>query len=404
MGRKAWIVIIGAALVLAISLGVRHGFGLFQEDLVIDRAFSITAFSLAIALQNLVWGLSQPFVGMLADRYGAVRTVVGGAILYVIGLVIMSQSGDPVIFTFGTGILIGVGLAGTSFAVVFGAITKVVAPDKRSSVLGLASAAGSFGQFAMLPVSGTLLAGMGWWMTLLVLAGLAATMVPLALALSTGNDRVGTSAAEPDLTIRQALGEALEHRGFWMLSMGYFVCGFQVVFIGIHLPNYLSDEGLPSHVAVTTLALVGLFNIFGTYYAGRLGQFLRKPAVLSGIYLARAIVIILFLLLPHHPMFVYAFGALMGLLWLSTVPLTTGTVAIMFGVRNLSMLGGIVFAWHQVGSFAGVYLGGLLYDVTGNYDVVWMLAIALGFFAAIINWPIKEQPVPRLAEAGIKAA
>jgi len=313
----------------------------------------------------------------------------------------MATAETAVGFTFGAGVLIGIGLSGTSFAVVFGAIGRAVAPEKRSMALGLASAAGSFGQFAFLPISNGLLGGVGWLSALLILAVVAAMMAPIA-GMIASRGGVNTAAAEPDLSLKAALAEALSHRGFWLLSMGYFVCGFQVVFIGVHLPTYLGDAGMPTSVAATALALVGLFNIIGTYTAGRLGTVRRKPEVLTWIYLGRAVVISVFLLVPLSVPSVYLFAAAMGILWLSTVPLTTGTVAVFFGVRNLSMLGGIVFAWHQIGSFLGVWVGGVVYDMSGAYDLVWIASILLGIMAGLLNWPIKEKPVPRME--GIKAA
>jgi MFS family permease len=395
--RQVRTILVSSAIVLALSLGVRHTFGLFLQPMSMGNGWGREVFALAIALQNLVWGAVQPVSGLIADRYGAARVVAGGAVLYVLGLVAMAHAATPLALTLSAGLLIGVGLSGTTFSILLGAVGRALPPERRSFGMGVSSAAGSFGQFALLPATFALLSGLGWSTTLLLLAASVALIVPLGLGL---RDQAPTTAAgPPPLTVRQALGEALHHRGFWLLSFGFFVCGFQVVFIGTHLPAYLVDRGLPLSVGTTVLALVGLFNIAGTYLAGFWGGRYRKPALLSVIYAARAVVIVAFVLLPVTRGSAYAFGVAMGLLWLSTVPLTNGTLATVFGVGSLSMLGGLVFFFHQVGAFLGGWLGGVLYARTGSYDVVWLVAIALSVGATAINLPIREAPVERLQPA-----
>ncbi|MGB9090449.1 MAG: MFS transporter [Pseudomonas farsensis] len=390
--RTSGWVLLGAALILALSLGVRHGFGLFLAPMSADFGWGRGVFAFAIALQNLIWGLAQPFAGALADRLGAAKVVIIGGILYTAGLVLMSMADSPWSLSLSAGLLIGIGLSGTSFSVILGVVGRAVPPEKRSMAMGIASAAGSFGQFAMLPGSQGLIQWLGWSAALLVLGMLVALIVPFVGLL---RDKPMVVKG-PDQTLGQALREACTHSGFWLLALGFFVCGFQVVFIGVHLPAYLVDQHLPATTGTTVLALVGLFNIVGTYTAGWLGGRMSKPRLLTGLYLLRGVVIILFLWAPVTQYSAYLFGIAMGLLWLSTVPLTNGTVATLFGVRNLSMLGGIVFLFHQLGAFLGGWLGGVVYDQTGNYDLVWQLSILLSVMAAALNWPVRERPVPRL--------
>lgn len=387
-------VLIAGALILALSLGIRHGFGLFLQPMSEDQGWGREEFALAIAIQNLVWGAAQPLTGMLADRIGAGKAIVGGAVLYGIGLLAMAYAATPLQLSLSAGLLIGLGLSGTSFAVVFGAVSRAVAPERRSLAMGIASAVGSFGQFAMVPGTLSLIAALGWSAALIALAALAVVMVPLATAFAGDGGRSAPAASE--LGVRDALAEACAHRGFWLLSFGFFVCGFQVVFIALHLPAYLFDRQLPLSVGTTVLALVGLFNVAGTYLAGLWGGRMSKPVLLASIYALRAVAIALFVLLPISTWSAYAFGIVIGLLWLSTVPLTNGTVLTLFGVRNMSMLAGIVFLFHQVGAFFGGWLGGSIYDATGSYDIVWAIAIGLSIIAALLNLPIKEVPVARL--------
>ena len=390
---SGWLML-GASLVLALSLGIRHGFGLFLPPMSAEFGWGREVFAFAIALQNLIWGLTQPFTGALADRFGAKRTVIVGGILYAIGLGCMGLADSPLSLSLSAGLLIGIGLSGTSFSVILGAVGRAVPMEKRSMAMGIAAAAGSFGQFAMLPGTLGLLSWLGWSLALMALGLLVALIVPLAAMLK---DTPLPQTGE-EQTLGEALREACSHSGFWLLALGFFVCGFQVVFIGVHLPAYLVDQHLPALVGTTVLALVGLFNIFGTYIAGWLGGGMSKPRLLSALYLARAVVIVTFILTPLTVWSAYAFGVAMGLLWLSTVPLTNGTVATMFGVRNLSMLGGIVFLFHQLGAFLGGWMGGYLYDHTGSYDLVWQLAVLLSLLAAALNWPVRELPVARLQQ------
>ncbi len=385
----------GAAL-LAISLGIRHTFGLFLAPMTRDNGWTREVFALAMALQNLVWGAAQPFAGRLADRFGAGKTILGGAALYVAGLVVMASSHTAAALT-GAGLLVGLGLSGTTMAVVFGAIARSTPPSRRSLAFGVAMSVGSLGQFAMLPGTLSAIEVVGWAGTLLGLAALGAVMAPLSGALfeRPGAHRPGEHA----MTFREVLAEALAHRGFWLLSFGFFVCGFHVVFIATHLPAYLADRGLPARTGAVVLALVGLFNIGGSYLAGLLGGRTSKPAVLVVIYGLRALVIAAFVMVPLSQTSAYAFGAAMGVLWLSTVPLTNGTVAAVFGVTNLSTLGGLVFFFHQVGAFLGGWLGGRIYVMTGSYDAVWWISVGLAVVAALLNVPVREAPVPRLAVA-----
>ena len=395
-GRSATLLLLGASLILAVSLGVRHGFGLFLPPMSAEFGWGREMFAFAIALQNLVWGLAQPFTGAFADRFGARKAIVGGGLLYMVGLVLMSQADSLASLSLSAGLLIGLGLSGTSFSVILGVVGRAVAPEQRSMAMGIAAAAGSFGQFAMLPGTLGLIGWLGWSSALLALGLLVALMLPLALMIKE------TPAPAPqgsDQTLKEALREACSHTGFWLLALGFFVCGFQVLFVAVHLPAYLVDHHLPAVTGTTVLALVGLFNIFGTYIAGWLGGHMSKPKLLSALYLARGVVIVLFLVAPLTQWSAYLFGIAMGLLWLSTVPLTNGIVATVFGVRNMSMLAGIVFLFHQLGSFLGGWLGGFLYDRTGSYDLVWQISIALSLIAAVLNWPIKEVPVARLKAA-----
>jgi MFS family permease len=383
------------ALTLAVSLGVRHSFGLFLSPMTQEHGWTREVFAFAIALQNLVWGAAQPIAGRIADRHGAGKTILGGTALYVGGLLLMAAAQTGPALAVSAGLLVGLGLSGTTFPVVFGAIARSTPPERRSLAFGVAMSVGSLGQFAMLPGTLSAIESVGWASTLVALAVLGATMAPLSGALL----ERPAAAAHADPRLRDVLREALSHRGFWLLSFGFFVCGFHVVFIATHLPAYLADEGLSARTGAVVLALVGLFNIAGSYWAGVLGGRMSKPALLVGIYVLRAVVIAAFFALPVTEGSAYAFGAAMGVLWLSTVPLTNGTVATVFGVRNMAMLGGIVFFFHQLGAFLGGWLGGRLYVTTGSYDVVWGVSIALAVVAALLSVPIREVPVARLHAA-----
>jgi predicted MFS family arabinose efflux permease len=392
--RTPTVVLVCGSLILTLGMGLRHGFGLFLQPVSADMHWHRETFALALAVQNLVWGATQPFAGMLADKYGTGRIVLAGAILYVLGLWWMAHPTSQLTFVLAAGVLIGTGLSGVTFSVIAGVLGRAFPPEKRSMVLGISAAAGSFGQFALLPLTQWLLTHVGWVGALMALGFVGVLMVPLAAALV--EKRVTQHHAFAQ-SASQAMREALEHRGYVLLTLGFFVCGFQVVFIGVHLPAYLADHGLPARVAVTALALVGLFNIVGTYTTGWLGSRMPKRHILSFIYFARAIVIALFVFLPLSELSVYLFAITLGVLWLSTVPPTNGIVAHVFGVRYLAMLSGFTFFSHQIGSFLGAWLGGKLYDATGSYDLVWYLSIALGIVAGIINLPIDEREIRRTA-------
>lgn len=393
--RTPGVVLICGAVILSISLGVRHAFGLFLTPMSVDMGWGRETFALAIALQNLVWGLSQPIAGRWADRFGGGWVVAIGAVVYVIGLVMMSYSASEFGLLLSAGVIIGLGLSGTTFPVIFGVISRALPPEKRSWAMGVAMSVGSIGQFVLLPGSDFLISSSGWSNALIVLAVLGVIMVPLSAALMEPGQ--GKQTEQPPL--KQVLIEASTHKGFVLLCFGFFVCGFQVVFIGTHLPAFLTDGGLNLSVGAMALALIGLFNIAGSYLSGWWGGKVSKPRLLSGIYAGRLLVIAIFLVFPLSQWSAYIFAIAMGLLWLSTVPLTNGTVATIFGVENMSMLGGVVFLFHQIGAFLGGWLGGYLYDLVGSYDVVWMIAMGLSVVATVLNWPIQERPIKRLAQA-----
>ena len=389
------------AVIVTLSMGIRHGFGLWLQPITQAQSWTRETFAFALAIQNLVWGITGVFAGMLADRFGAFRVIVVGALLYALGLVGMAYADTPLLFSLSTGVLIGMAQAGTTYAVIYGVIGRQVAADKRSWAMGVAAAAGSFGQFLMVPTEGFLINHFGWQQALVFLGVTALLMAPLAWGLREPSFAGGGPSVPRDQSIVQALREAFCYPSFRFLMAGYFVCGFQVVFIGVHMPSYLKDHGLSPQVASYSLALIGLFNVFGTYAAGVLGQKMPKKYILAFIYMARAVVITVFLLVPLSPTSVYIFSAVMGVLWLSTVPPTNATVAQIFGVAHLSMLGGFVFFSHQIGSFMGVWLGGYLYDRTGSYDIVWYIAIALGVLAALINLPVREAPIARATPSAL---
>jgi MFS family permease len=391
-------VLIAAGLVLTMAMGIRHGFGFWLQPISQTHGWTRETFSLAMALQNLLWGAFGPFAGMAADRFGTARVVIAGAVCYTAGLVWMATVSHPTAFVVGSGVLVGAALACTAFGAVSGIIGRTAPEAKRSWAFGISSAASSFGQFVMMPVDQFLISSAGWQSAFFILAAMLLTvMIPMSWGL---REPVAQKASGPQQSIGEAIREAFAYRPFLLLVAGYFVCGFQVVFIGAHLPAYLQDKGIKDPgVAVLALALIGLFNIFGSYYAGKLGGIFPKRYLLSSIYLTRGIVIALFLLAPLSQWSVYVFSAAIGLLWLSTVPLTNGVIAGIFGVKYLSMLSGFVFFSHQVGSFLGVWLGGYLFTREGNYNTVWMITIALGLFAALVNLPINEKAIVRRAPA-----
>ncbi|NEX63807.1 MFS transporter [Noviherbaspirillum galbum] len=391
-------VLIASGMVLTLAMGVRHGFGFWLQPISQAHGWTRETYSLAMALQNLLWGVFGPFAGMAADRYGTARVVIVGALFYVAGLLWMALVNQAGLFVVGSGILIGAALACTAFGAVSGIIGRTAPESRRSWAFGISSAASSLGQFMMMPVEQQLISAAGWQQALYVLAALVGlVMLPMAFNL---RELPAEKAGGPQQSILEATREAFAYRPFLLLVAGYFVCGFQLVFIGVHMPSYLRDKGIMEpNVAVMALALIGLFNIFGSYYAGKLGGFLPKRYLLSSIYLARTLVIALFLLAPLSPWSVYLFSAAMGLLWLSTVPLTNGVIAGIFGVKYLSMLSGFVFFSHQVGSFIGVWLGGYVFTRQGSYDTVWGITLALGIFAALINLPINEKAIVRAQPA-----
>ena len=396
-------VLIFGGLMVTFSMGIRHGFGLFNLPITSANGWGRETFALTIALQNLIWGAVQPITGALADRYGALKIMVAGGALYALGLAGMAISTDALNFSLAGGLLIGLAQTATTYSVVYGILGRNVAPEKRVWAMGIAAAAGSFGQFLMIPVEQGLLSSFGANDALLMLALMASLMIPIAFMLREPNANNQQQAS--DQTIKQALKEAIGNPSFKLLTLGYFVCGFQVVFIAVHLAPYLKDlskiypdVGAPA-VATTALALIGLFNIFGTYSAGILGQRFPKRYLLSGIYILRSIAIMAFVWLPLSPTSTYIFAAIMGFLWLSTIPLTNAIVAQIFGVKYLTMLSGLVFFSHQLGSFCGAYFGGYLFDRTGSYMIVWNIAIALGVFAFLVNLPVKERAIHRAALA-----
>ena len=383
--------IVCAALVLALSNGLRSSFGLFITPMGLDLAVSRETFALAIAIQGIVWGISQPFFGALADRHGAVRVILLGTVIYVGGLLWMAFADGALGLHMGAGVLVGLGISATGFAVVLGPVGRAVPPEKRSMALGIAAAGGSFGQFALAPVGGALLGGVGWSVALLVYCGLAAMIVPCLIGMRGSH----TPPEGPAQTLREALDEARAHSGFWLLCGGFFVCGFHVYFIAVHLPPFINDAGLPPMLGATAIAVIGLGNIVGTFAAGWLGGRHRKKHVLALFYLGRAAVMGGFIMVPVSEASVLVFAALMGLLWLGTVPLTSGLVAQIFGPRYLGALFGVVFLAHQVGSFLGAWLGGYVYDETGSYDAVWLASVGLGVVAAALHWPIADRPLVR---------
>ena len=377
-------------------MGIRHGFGFWQLPMTQTNGWTRETFTFALALQNLMWGFGQPFAGMLADKYGSPRVAIVGAILYAAGLALMAVSASGLAFAGSAGVLIGLGLSGATYTVVFGVVGRAASPEKRSWALGMVSAMGSFGQFLMVPVEQSLIDGFGWQGALLVLAVVAFLIAPL----SAGLREPPRVAASSDQSIMEAIREAFGNRSFQWLMAGYFVCGFQVVFIGQNLPAMVRDAGLNAEVARNALMLIGLMNVIGTYTAGTLGGKYAKKNLLSIIYFARAAVVLVFISVPLSPLSIYVFSGVMGLLWLSTVPLTSGVIGTVFGLQYLGMLSGVVFFSHQVGSFTGLWLSGWLFDHFGSYQVMWWVTIALGMFAGLVNLPIKEIAVQRVAKPG----
>jgi MFS family permease len=381
-----------AGLVLMLALGIRQSFGLFLKPMVTDLGWGRETFSFAIALQNLVWGLAMPFAGAIADRYGGGRVMVAGGILYAIGLAAMAHSTSPLVFNVAAGLLVGLGLSGTGFGVVLAVVARAYPPERRSVAVGIAGAAGSFGQFAMLPAGQALIGAYGWLAALTVLAVIAFAMVPLGAALSGGN----RAAHESTQSIGAALHEAAGHAGFWLVTASFAVCGFQTIFIMTHLPAYLIDRGLSAQHAMAALATIGLFNIAGSFAAGALGARYSRKMLLAGVYAVRAVAIGIFIAVPTSAASAYLFAAVMGFTWLGTVPLTNSLVGQIFGVKYLSTLFSISFLGHQLGAFAGAWAGGAVFDATGSYQLVWLASIALSVLAFAICLPIDERAIVRV--------
>jgi MFS family permease len=396
--RTPLVVIACGCVVALVSFGPRSAVGQFLTPMSMDRGWGREVFSFALAIQNLLWGVGQPFAGAIADRFGTVRVLCAGAILYAIGLAWMAQADSPTALTLSSGVLVGFGLSGCSFTLVVGALGKLVPDNWRSLAFGAGTAAGSFGQFLFSPLARLLIDGFGWQAALVSFAAAVLLIIPLSVALATPAAEPATrNDARAPQSVRQALTEAFGHRSYVLLVLGFFTCGFQLAFVTVHLPSYLIDRGLSNQVGAWTIGVIGLFNIVGSIYSGWLGNRVPKRYILSVIYFARALAIVAFVLLPASAVSAIVFGAVTGLLWLSTVPPTSGLVALMFGTRWLTMLFGFAFFSHQVGGFLGVWLGGKVFEQTGSYDAVWWLSVLFGLLSAIINLPIVEKPVGRMA-------
>lgn len=394
--RRPVLVLLIGTTILIIGFGIRHGFGLFMQPMTTELGWSREAFAFALALQNLIWGIAQPFAGAVSDRYGAGRTIAVGSVLYGIGLYMMSETTTSMGFTISAGLVVGVALAGTTNAVILGAVGRAVPESWRSLALGIVAAGGSIGQFLVVPIGQAFIQNYGWSTALVLLASCTLLMVLLAAAFTGGQ----TAPVAGEQSMGEALKEARGHRGYWLLTAGFFVCGFHVMFIAVHLPSFLLDKGFDLALGATALALIGFFNIIGTISWGALGGRYQKKTMLSLLYTVRSVVIAVFIFLPVTEVSVLVFSATIGFLWLGTLPLTSGLIAVIFGTRYMSTLYGIVFLSHQLGSFAGIWLGGYLYDTTGSYDMIWYIGIVLGLISAALHWPIKERAVQRLAPQG----
>jgi MFS family permease len=399
--RTPVVILACGCLIAMLGFGARAGLGFFLTPMSRAYGWDREVFSLALAIQMLLWGAAQPFCGALADRFGPTRVLSVGSVLYALGLASMAYASSPGLLNLSAGVVIGFGLAGSSFTIVIGAFGKLMPPQWRTLAFGAGTAAGSFGQFLFSPLTVGLIDGFGWQHTLLIFAAVVLLVAPLSFALALPRDGAvpAAGAAPRQQSVTQALAEALGHRSYVLLVLGFFTCGFQIFFIAVHLPAYLVDRGLPAWTGGWTLGIIGLFNIIGAIVAGWLSAMMPKRYILSFIYFARAVAILVYIMLPPSSAATVIFGAVLGLLWLSTVPPTSGLVAVMFGTRWLAMLFGFVFFSHQVGGFLGVWLGGVLFERTGSYDAVWWLAILLGLLSAAINLPIIEKPVERLAAA-----
>jgi predicted MFS family arabinose efflux permease len=389
--RTPLVVLVCGGIILTLSLGTRHTFGLYLQPMTLDLGWTRQTFAIALAIQNLVYGLATPVAGMISDKYGTGRVLVGGTLLYALGIALMAHTQTGWDFSLSAGLIVGMGVSCSGFATILGVVGRAFPPEKRTMALGITSAAGSFGQFLMVPYGQTLITHLGWQDALLICAVTVLLILPLSFAM------VETKQADDaqKQSIPEALREALGHNGYLLLCSGYFVCGFQLLFISVHFPAYLVDQRMTPETGMIALALIGLFNIFGTYLWGWLGQHYTKKYVLSTLYLTRAVVIAVFLMMPLSALSVYFFSAAIGFLWLGTVPVTSGLIAQIFGVKYLSTLTGIAFLFHQVGSFLGVWIGGYFFDRTGSYQLMWLLTIGLGILAALINLPINDKQIVR---------
>ena len=396
LSRRAWIMIAAGAAIVTLSMGVRQAFGLFLTPLSLDLEIGRQTFGLTLAVQNLLFGLAQPFVGAYADRHGAGRVAVIGALIYVAGLATAAMAANAAGVMIGLGVLTGLSMSGVTFVVMIGAVGRAVPPEKRTMAFGIITAGGSLGQFLVVPAAQGLIDVLDWRYALLALSGLMAMVIALAPAVS---GRPTAAAAGDGPPLKQALGEAFVHPSFWCLNAGFFVCGFHIAFVGTYLPGYIRDGGLSAGIGAAALALIGLFNIAGSWLWGVWGSKHSKKGLLALLYALRGVSIIIFLLVPLSPTSALAFASAFGFLWLGTVPLTNGLVSLIYGVRHLSALGGIIFLSHQVGAFFGAWGGGLAFDAFGSYDLMWAASIALAFLAAAINLPIRERPLTRPLEA-----
>ena len=392
--------IVAGCLVSVVNFGIRSAFGFFTVPISDAHGWPREIFSFAMAVHNLVWGLATPVAGMLADRYGSARVLMAGAVIYCFGLIMMAFTETPFMFNVGGGLLVGIGVAFSSFSIVMAALGRIVPPERRSWAFGIATASGSMGQFIFAPLGAALISAYGWQNALLVLAGLSLLIILFAVPLMVHNtSSARLSPGEADITMREAIGTAFGHRSYLLLVSGFFVCGFQLAFIVVHMPPYLAEHGISKEFAGLAMGLIGLFNVVGSYAAGIIGGKGEKRVPLALSYLLRSVLVAGFLLMPVTPLTTLLFTMTIGLLWLSTVPLTMGLVTVMFGTRYMATLYGFVFVSHQLGSFIGVWLGGRLYDAFGSYDIVWWLSVALGIFAFIVHLPIREQRQPRFQAA-----
>jgi MFS family permease len=394
------VVLVAGCLVAIVNFGIRSTFGQFTLPISEAHGWPRETYSLAIAIQNLLWGIATPIAGMLADRYGSARVLIVGAIVYALGIVGMTYSDLPFLFHLTAGVMVGVGVALSSFSIVMAALGRIVPPEKRSWAFGLATASGSLGQFIFSPLVGAMIAAYGWQSALLALAASSLLIIPFALPLMVQNTSSSKAVkGETELSMTEAISKAFGHGSYLLLVAGFFVCGFQLAFVTVHLPPYLAEHGLSKEFAGIAMSLIGLFNVVGSYTAGIIGGRDRKRFPLSAIYILRSIAIVAFIMSPITQTSTLIFTAVLGFLWLSTIPFTMGLVIVMFGTRYMATLYGFVFLSHQVGSFLGVWLGGKLYDVYGSYDIVWWMCVALGVFAALVNLPIKEKPAESFAVA-----